>query len=169
MLVICVFYTSTILLSKDNIMPLTREEVWHGIKQLELCVWYKFHIFECKDVVVLGPSENITKDSHYSSMRQQYMYMIYLYQGDTPVSFTSHPTPSLKYPRTTIPLVIQIVSIPVIVLMIKTWNFLYCLWYLLTSHFFFQCIICVDGDEVSSTIFDVKCQLLQVNCLYFIS
>ena len=33
----------------------------------------------------------------------------------------------------------------------------------------FQCIICVDDDEVSSTIFDVKCQLLQVNCLYFIS
>ena len=64
--------------------------------------------------------------------------------------------------------VIQIVSIPVIVLKIKTWNFLYCLWFLLTSHFFFQCIICVDGDEVSSTIFDVKCQLLQVNCLYFI-
>ena len=47
----------------------------------------------------------ITKDSHYSSMRQQYMYMIYLYQGDTPVSFMSHPTPSLKYPRTHIPFV----------------------------------------------------------------
>ena len=34
------------------------------------------------------------------------MYMIYLYQGDTPVSFMSHPTPSLKYPRTPIPFVL---------------------------------------------------------------
>ena len=37
--------------------------------------------FECKDNIVLEPSENSTKNSHHSSMRQQYMYMIYLYQG----------------------------------------------------------------------------------------
>ena len=61
---------------------------------------------ECEDVVVLGPSGNNTKDSYHSSMRQQYMYIIYLYQGDTPVSFTSYLTPSLKYPCTPIPLVV---------------------------------------------------------------
>ena len=38
--------------------------------------------------------------------------------------------------------VIQIVSIPVIVLKIKTWNFLYCLWYLLTSHSFSMHYLC---------------------------
>ena len=68
--------------------------------------------FECKDNIVLEPSENSTKNSHHSSMRQQYMYMIYLYQGDTPVSFTSHITPRLKYPHTPIPLVVNSSSHP---------------------------------------------------------
>ena len=93
----------------------------------------------------------ITKDSHYSSMRQQFMYMIYLYQGDTPVSFTSHPTPSLKYPRTTIPLVFIPSSHP-------------------------NCEYTCDCPQDKNMEFpllpvifvDVKCQLLQVNCLYFL-
>ena len=91
--------------------------------------------------------------------------MIYLYQGDTPVSFTSHLTPSLKYQHTPIPLVVISSSHPNCE---YTWDcpqdknmeFPSLPVMFVDQPLLFQCTICVDGDEVSSTIFDVKMSVI---------